>query len=313
MKISSVAVQFEPKHIGLLIPGIGFSYLKVIESLRDNPLFQKNCARAGVSDYRDAESQVFQNHGPALRDNLENQKLAYVVNCTMCDLYKKRGIVPDFVVGYSMGLYSALYAGGYYSFDTGLRIVEKAFDLVRQCCSSRGQRYGMGIILGFTESEIHELLFQGNENGVGIAVYNGNRSFVIAGEKELVNSCLKKAVGLGAIGVRPILTEHPYHSAFLKDISKEFSRFLGTLLYSTPYSKVLSLIDGEIIDKAETADAIVKAIYNPLRLDLVIDRALAAHKVSACYETGPAKSMGKLVRYISKNIGVHPFEEVEDQ
>ena len=310
MEISSLAVETEPAPVALMIPGIGISYLKSIRVLRHNPLFRDHCAKAGIYNHRDADPAVFKDHGPALNDNLVNQKFSYVVNCTMSDLLKERGIMIDLVVGYSMGLYAALYAGGYYSFDTGLSIVEKAFHLVRDSCLSKPQRYCMGIILGLSEQDIQRLVFEQDEEGAEIAVYNGKRSFVIAGEKERVRLCLKKASDAGALGSRMILTEHPYHTSFLRGISKEFFQFLKNQTYGSPYSNVLSPMDGEIISESEVPDVIVKAMYTPLHFDLVIALALSRDHIVTCYETGPAKSMGKLVRYINRKIRVHPFEDI---
>ncbi len=298
-----------PQPVALLIPGVAIAYSKAIEQLRDNSIFRANCARATIDDFREADPEFLMNYDYFRRDNLDNQKLSYVVNCTMWDLYEKRGIVPQSVVGYSMGLYSALYAARFYPFETGVSIVEKAFHLIKDLCSSRGEKYGMGLILGLTEKEIRKLLFKRVREGVEIAVYNGKRSLVISGKKEEVDFCLDKAVKQGALGVRPLLTDHPYHTAFLKDISHDFSRFLNTLQYSEPVSNVLSLVDGKIISRDSVVDAIVRMIYSSLYLDTVIDALVRVHDVSVCYETGPPGSMRKLVKYIYRGLKVHSFEE----
>ena len=305
--------QLQTQPIALLIPGIGIPYSISVEQLRDNPIFRANCARAGIDDFRNAELDRLRKHDHFLRDNLNNQKLSYVVNCAMCDLYQRRGIIPQLVVGYSMGIYSALYTAGYYSFETGLSIVEKAYYLIRDYCSSKPGKYRMALILGLMENEIRGLLFKNIGEGVGIAVYNGKRSFVIAGEREKVDFCSTKALELGAFGVKPVLTEHPYHTALLKDITDAFFQFLNTLSYSVPVSNVLSLIDAKVIAKDEVIDAIVRMIYTPLHFDTVVDTLIRDHNISICFETGPAQSMKKLVRYVNSKVKVHPFEEEEIQ
>ncbi|MFX0201254.1 MAG: ACP S-malonyltransferase [Candidatus Hodarchaeota archaeon] len=305
--------QLQTQPVALLIPGIGIPYSISIERLRDNPVFRANCARAGIDDFRNAELDRLKKYDHFVRDNLNNQKLSYVVNCAMCDLYQRRGIIPQLVVGYSMGIYSALYTAGYYSFETGLSIVEKAYYLIEEYCSLKPRKYRMALILGLTENNIRDLLFKEVGEGVNIAVYNGKRSFVIAGEREKVDFCSTKALELGAFGVKPILTEHPYHTAFLKDIKKLFSQFLNALSYSVPVSHVLSLIDAKVIAKDEVINVIVRMIYTPLHFDAVVDTLVRDHNISICYETGPAQSMKKLVRYINRRVKVHSFEEEEVQ
>lgn len=306
-------VQSRLQSIALLIPGIAIPYSKPIEQFRDNPIFQTNCEKAGMDYIRDLDISILRDYGQFLQDNLDNQKLSYVVNCSMCDIYKERGIVPEFIVGYSMGLYTALYAAGYYSFETGLRIVEKAFHLTKDICSSKQKKYGVALILGLTEKEIRELLFKEVGEGMEIAIYNGMRSFVIVGEEEKFEICLKKASEVGALGVKRILTEHPYHTPFLKDISHDFYQFMNNLHYSTPVSKVLSLIDGKIIGKGEAHHAVVKAMYTPLHFDLVIDTLLHQHNISVFYESGPHESMRKLVKYIDRKAVVHHLADGERQ
>ncbi len=306
--MTCVAQEIQPQPVALLIPGIGIAYSKALEQIKYDHLFQTRCKKAGIGDFGNANMGTLSDYEHFLRDTLENQKISYIVNCSMCDIYRERGINTKFVVGYSMGIYAALYSGGYYSFETGLHIVEKAFHLVKDFCSSKPKKYGMGLILGLKADEIDELLFKRIGEGVDIAVYNGKRNFVISGEKEKLDFCLEKALQAGAFVARPILTEHPYHNGFLKGISHDFSVFLKAINYTTPFCGVVSLVDGDIISEKGVADAIVKAIHTPLHFDRVIDMLFNRHNIVSCHETGPFQSMKKLVRYINKKIKVHPFE-----
>jgi [acyl-carrier-protein] S-malonyltransferase len=134
---------------------------------------------------------------------------------------------------------------------------------------------------------------------------------VIAGEKEGLDFCLKKAQEIGAIGIKPILTVHPYHTSLLKGITHELHRFLKTLSYSVPSSKILSLTDGATIGENEVIDIIVKEIYTPLHFDLVVERLIHHYYISVFYETGPPESMRKLLRYIHRGVKVHHLSEGE--
>jgi malonyl CoA-acyl carrier protein transacylase len=303
--LSETEPRYEPNV--LLIPGIGISYLRAVKRIKGEATFQKKCAIAGVSDFSKATAESFENHEPFLYDTLENQKLSYIVNCSMCDLYNRRGFMPQFVVGYSMGIYSALYAAGFYSFETGLAILEKAFHLIRDLCSCRSDRYGMGLVLGLTQENLRNLIFKEGGGGINIAVYNGKHNFVIAGKEEELAFSLDKAHELGALGVRRILTGHPYHTAFLKDVSEELSRFLKTFEYYEPLSQVVSLMNGSFISKRDLIDTVVRKIYSPLRFDDAVYRLAHKHKIRVCYETGPANSMEKLVRYIYRKIRVRHY------
>ena len=309
MKRSSLATRPDPESVVFVVPGIGISYMKSVNALLANPVFKKNCLRAGIFDYQDLTQPALDDYSLSLQDTLHNQKLSYVVNCTMSDLYNEGGIFPDLIIGYSMGIYAALYAGGYYSFDTGLSIVETAYRLVEKRCSDGTTQYGMGIILGLKENELRSLLFSETGNRVDIAVRNGMRSFVIAGEKAGVEFCLRNAPALGAFGARPILTGHPYHFRVLKDIAEEFSNFLASLHYTSHHADVLSLVDGRIIAKNGISRSIVKAMYQPLSFDRVVHHVARDYPVGEWYETGPEKSMSKLLKYINRKTKISHYSE----
>ncbi len=302
--------QSDPKC--LMIPGIGISYFKCIQLIKKNPIFVQYCHVAGIEGLFGFYDQPIADYTPTLEDTLQNQKQSYVVNCAMHDIYFQQGIKTDYVLGYSMGIYAALYAGGFYSFETGLAIVEQAFKTVSKHCASSGKGFGMGLLMGLRESELHELVLNDVDNSIQIAVYNGKRTFVIAGETDLLTHCLEKATAAGAIGTRKILTHHPYHSSFLTETSPAFISYLKNIEIQTPSKNVLSPIDGQLITNDNFAQIVAGALHTPLHFDSVIDLLFHRHKVATCYETGPKESMRKLIRYINKNITVHPFTNYEE-
>jgi [acyl-carrier-protein] S-malonyltransferase len=300
-----VSTEIESSPIGILIPGIGISYTDAVRSMKNDSRFQQYCQIAGIdAGYLNDQTLQYESN-----DTLDTQKLSYVVNCVMCDLYKKRQIRLDYVVGYSMGIYAALYCGGYYAFETGLHILEKAFELISAYCKSTPYDYAMGLILGLTESEIRGLLFSDVGEGVDIGVYNGKRGFVIAGIRGKVHLCLQKARASGAIGVKVIRTPYPYHSPLLNHVFPSFFRFLNTQYFTVPSHKVLSPIDGDEVTVENAANVIAKALCTPLHFEKVIHVLTIDHHVQHCYETSPNKTMRNLVRYINRNIHIHFLEE----
>lgn len=296
----------ESSPIGILIPGIGISYADAVVSMKNDSRFRQYCRIAGF-DADDLDELALPSE--RMEDTLDTQKLSYVVNCAICDLYKKRQIRMDFVVGYSMGIYAALYCGGYYTFETGLRILEKAYDLISAYCASTPYDYQMGLILGFNESEVREFLFSDMGEGIDIAVYNGTRGFVIAGIREKVQHCLQKARTSGAMGVKAIRTHHPYHTPLLNEIFLPFSRYLKTLCFTVPSHKVLSPIDGHEVTAVSVTNVIAEALCTPLHFDAVIHALAAEYHVKHCYETTPIKTMRNLVRYINRHIRIHSLHE----
>ncbi len=291
-----------------LIPGIAVSYLSVVKLLQENSLFRRRCADAGLDH---TLRRYLSENGPDelyYRDSLNNQKISYIANATLCDLCRQQAVQARMIVGYSMGLYAALYAGGYYPYQTGLAVVEGAYRMVADHC--RGHRYGMAIVLGFSRDEVARLLLEPQGGRVRIAMHNGHHNFVLAGDRDALERCLETAQREGAIGIRRILTRHPYHTEFLRGMAGGFQRFLEALEYREPRTPVLSLVDGRAVDPGGASQAIVSAMVNPLHLDRTIDRACRLKGIQSCYDMGPEKSMQKLVRYIDRSVRVRPVRKV---
>ncbi len=297
------------KPAALLTPGIGIAYSKAVAMLKDDDRFKNYCEICGISDFLNMSAEKLDDYAPFLEDTLENQLLAYACNCTMADNYRDSGVTFQVGIGYSMGIYAALYAAGYYTFESGRDIIRKAFELAREHCRSSEKQYGMGLILGLDRNELEDLVLEDMRPNVLIAVYNGKRSFAIAGEKASIESCLEKSIQLGALAARAILTEHPYHMNFLKDIEASFRNYMSSVRFHEPQFPVLSLIDGHPIAAEHAGDAIVQAFFTPLHFDLALEKMFTQHGIWHCYETGPSQSMKKLARYINRKLDVKLYQK----
>lgn len=298
-------IQSSASPMAVLIPGIGFSYVEAVKFMKNDTGFQRYCRIAGL----DSKSLYHSGSSADTSDSLSSQKLSYVVNCAICDLFKNSGIRMDYVVGYSMGIYAALYCGGICEFEDGLNILEKAFELIRSHCKSTSFAYEMAVVLGLTESEIHELLFSDVGESVEIAVFNGKRSAVIAGVREKIQACFQKAQSSGALSVKRIDTHYPYHTTLLKNIYLPFTQYLTAFTFSLPSHRVLSPIDGKEISVADVAEIVAKALCTPLHFDRVIQILVDDYHVRYCYDTTLTKSMRNLVRYINRHLHILGMNE----
>ena len=293
-----------------LIPGIAVSYQPSVVFLKNSMVFRNRAKAAGLAGLVQTilGSETDQ---PELwdDDNLNLQKLSYVVNATVSDQCLESGLIPSVIVGYSMGIYAALYAAGFYSFETGLEIVERAYYLVRGHCRSQGREYGMGLLLGFTEEEIESLLLPATGGQVMIAMRNGIRSFILAGEKESLKACLADAHRKGAMGVRELAAKHPYHTGLLQGMEQDFVAYLHLIPYLEPHTPVPSLVTGRVIDRSIVAEEIALAMCSPLALDAVVTSLTERFGIEYGVDIGPKQSMKKLVRYIDDSLRVEHYLE----
>ena len=228
-------------------------------------------------------------------DELLAQIIAYLFSCAFSDILKNKDSNPDFVAGYSMGIYAGLYAAGSISLEDGIKIIYNAFKLVNELsCSGE---YGMGGIIGLNQDDINEIIGK-SELEVEIINTNSEFSHVIAGIKTDVEKVLEAAKIEGALNAIPLNVKTPYHSRFLHVFESRFSAFLKTIDVKVPQFPLVSTYDQRIIDSVEE-------IRNELIYNLTAKiswyktmQQLLNNGVNEFYECGAGKDLSKIARFI---------------
>ena len=72
--------------------------------------------------------------------------MSYIFSCAVSDLLKSKQVYPDYISGYSMGIYAALYCGQSVTFTEGLDLIKKAFELIK--LTTQEMDTGMASIVG---------------------------------------------------------------------------------------------------------------------------------------------------------------------
>jgi malonyl CoA-acyl carrier protein transacylase len=114
------------------------------------------------------------------------------------------------MLGYSMGLITALVCGRAVSFAAGLHLLKTIYEYPRPYAE---QNQGMGVIIGKSCREAAQII-AGNilENEVYIASINSDSCIVISGLKESVKRILQIAGQSGAIKAALIKSPYAFHS-----------------------------------------------------------------------------------------------------
>ena len=107
------------------------------------------------------------------------QPALYTVNAlAYLSAVKERGGKPAFVLGHSVGEYSALFAAGMFDFETGLRLVQKRGALMAQ---ARGG--GMAAVIGMDAAGVRRVLRDGGLDTIDLANLNSPVQTVVAGPR----------------------------------------------------------------------------------------------------------------------------------
>lgn len=156
------------------------------------------------------------------------------------------GLVPDFVVGHSVGEYAAAYTAGLFDLEDAAKLVATRGRLMQ---SARAD--GSMIAVTASEDEITPTLASFNGR-VSIAAVNGPNAVVLAGDTAAVRSAAEQWAARGR-RVHELRVSHAFHSPHMDGVLDEFRSAVADVRFSTPTVPIISTVTGTVTDLT-TAD-----------------------------------------------------------
>ncbi len=185
---------------------------------------------------------------PELDQTAYTQPALFALEYALAKLWESWGIVPDAVMGHSVGEYVAACLAGVFSLEEGLNLIAQRGRLLQSL-----PRNGMMAAVFASEQQISPLLEdQGSQ--VSLATINGPKNVVISGLKESVQAILSILDKQG-IQHRPLQVSHAFHSALTEPILAPFEEVARSITYQPPRLTLISNVTGAAIESEEIMDA----------------------------------------------------------
>jgi [acyl-carrier-protein] S-malonyltransferase len=244
----------------------------------------------------------FQDH------EMNTQFMSYIFNCTVSNILKSKKIKPDYISGYSMGLYAGLYCGQSIAFTEGLDMVRKAFELIQDSIKHIGS--GMGSIIGLSKQDILELI--DDKKGVTLVNSNGTYSYMISGIKAEIVETLALAKTEGALHASLLNVTCPYHTGLIDNAAKKFRDFiLKQIPVKDSDFKIVSGIDQRVFSER---DEIIKELTANLNSEinwLKTMQKMLGLGVGRFVECGAGTSLYKIGKFIKGNYKIFPIGSLD--
>ena len=217
-----------------------------------------------------------------------------------------RGIRPDYVVGHSVGEFSALAAAG--AFDTG-----DAIGLVRErglAMAEAARRHpgSMAAILGL-DDEVVEALCR-KIIGVWPANYNCPGQVVVSGEDVAVDECCSEAEREGARRAVKLKVSGAFHSPMVARAADRLRPALERVLISEPMAPFVSTVTAKIEPAQRVGKLLVDQLTAPVKFTQAT-RELISHGVSTFVEVGPGNVLSGLVKRIDRSVKSIPVNNLD--
>ena len=226
--------------------------------------------------------------GGGVLDRTEfTQPALFAFEVALFRLFESWGVVPDFVMGHSVGELVAAHVAGVLSLGDACELV-----------AARGRLMGLlpgggGMVSVAASEEVVEGLLVGFGGRLSVAAVNGPRSVVVSGDLGALAEFEGVLDGVGAVRLR---VSHAFHSVLMEPVLEEFRGVVEGLEFGVPRIPVVSNVSGGLLSVEQACDPgyWVSQVREPVRFADGVG-CLAGVGVDGFLEVGPAGVLSGLV------------------
>jgi [acyl-carrier-protein] S-malonyltransferase len=218
---------------------------------------------------------------------------------------RERGIEPDYVVGHSVGEYSALAAARALTIPEAIALVrERGLATAEAARETPGS---MAAILGLEDEVVEELCRR--IDGVWPANYNCPGQLVVSGETPSVEECRWKAELEGARRTVKLKVSGAFHSPLVAKAAERLRPAIDRVRFGEPSAPFMSTVSAKIEPAQRMGTLLVAQLTTPVKFTQSA-RELVREGVKTFVEVGPGNVLSGLVRRIDENVKAIPVNSV---
>jgi len=252
-----------------------------------------------------------QDGGDRLNQTHVTQPVLFAVEYALARLWESWGIVPESMIGHSIGEYVAACLAGVFSLEDALALVASRGHLMQSLPAGSMMAVPVG------DKDIDKYI----SNDISLAVVNGPRSCVVAGSTPHIDE-LSQRLRDDDIEGRLLRTSHAFHSAMMDPIVDAFVEKARSVAMHEPRIPYVSNLTGTWITPQQATDAAYygRHLRQTVRFCDGLGELLADEQ-RVLLEIGPGQTLASLARQMDANQAQrvihasvrHPSDPQSDQ
>lgn len=288
--------------VALMFSGQGSQYINMMKELYEaEPVFKREIDRcftiAEQTRHLELRKAVFTENaeGAVLTETALVQPLLFIFEYALAKLLESTGVTPDYMIGHSIGEYTAACLSGVFSLETAIRLVAERGRLMQ------GLKPGAMMSVRLSEDELLRLL----PDNLSLAAVNAENACVVSGEEADING-FSHLLEEKEIPFRTLNTSHAFHSYMMDPILADFEQILKQSDLNSPRIPFISNVTGTWIKPEQAADPAywVRHLRGAVRFHEGLSDILTDENV-LCIEAGPGNTLSAFCKRHPKRTKDH--------
>jgi [acyl-carrier-protein] S-malonyltransferase len=228
----------------------------------------------------------------------ELQQPALVATSIAClRAVRTLGIEPDYVIGHSVGEYSALAAADAIGTGDAVALVRKRGEAMAE--AARETPGAMAAVIGLEDAIVEDLCR--SIEGVWPANYNCPGQIVVSGENAAVDRLIEEAAARGARKTVKLRVSGAFHSPLVARAAERLRPALSKASWRDPAPPFMSTVSARIEDAQRIGTLLVDQLTGPVRFTQAA-RGLVKDGVEMFVEIGPGQVLSGLLRRCDRSL-----------
>jgi len=219
---------------------------------------------------------------------------------------RANGIVPDFVVGHSVGEFSALSSVGSIGISEAIALVRERG--LAMAAAAKDRPGSMAAILGLAD-EVVESLCKKIHN-VWPANYTCPGQLVISGQTPAVDECCSEAEREGARRAVRLRVSGAFHSPLVANAAERLRPAIDKIDFKMPSASFMSTVTAKLEEAQRYRTLLVEQLTAPVKFTQAA-RELVGHGAETFVEVGPGNVLSGLLKRIDSSVRAIPVNDLK--